>query len=48
MVLADDLKREFLYSAVGGVSKTQTVRTYMEEYGLTDYEIDELIVSKRS
>jgi prolyl 4-hydroxylase len=45
MVLADDLKREFLYSAVGGVSKTQTVRTYMEEYGLTDYEIEELIAS---
>jgi hypothetical protein len=42
-MISNQLVAEFMKSAVGGVSRTQLIRTMRERHGLGDGEIDQVI-----
>ena len=44
-MITEELAKEFMKAAVGGVSKAQTIRTFREKFNLTHGEINELILA---
>ena len=44
-MITEELAKEFIKAAVGGVSKAQTIRAFREKFNLTYSEINELILA---